>query len=49
MADKCIITCHGYTGYPEEMDPFGSYFDTTFVYGPIFGSSYYAGLRYKLN
>lgn len=30
-------------------NPFGSYFDTTFVYGPIFGSSYYAGLRYKLN
>jgi outer membrane receptor for ferrienterochelin and colicin len=30
-------------------NPFGAYFDTTFVYGPIFGSSYYAGLRYKLN
>jgi hypothetical protein len=30
-------------------DPFGSNFDTTFVYGPIFGSSYYAGLRFKLN
>lgn len=30
-------------------DPFGSTFDTTFVYGPIFGASYYAGLRYKLN
>jgi outer membrane receptor for ferrienterochelin and colicin len=30
-------------------DPFGSNFDTTFVYGPIFGASYYAGLRYKLN
>ena len=30
-------------------DPFGGYFDATFVYGPIFGSSYYAGLRYKLN
>ncbi len=29
-------------------DPFGSNFDTTFVYGPIFGSSYYAGLRYKI-
>ena len=28
-------------------DPFGSNFDTTFVYGPIFGSMYYAGLRYK--
>jgi len=30
-------------------DPFGPYFDTTMVYGPIFGSMYYAGLRYKLN
>lgn len=30
-------------------DPFGSYFDTTMVYGPIFGSSYYAGLRFRIN
>ena len=30
-------------------NPFGPYFDTTMVYGPIFGSSYYAGLRYRLN
>ena len=29
-------------------DPFGSNFDSTFVYGPIFGSMYYAGLRLKL-
>ena len=29
-------------------NPFGSNFDTTFVYGPIFGSSFYAGLRYKI-
>ena len=29
-------------------NPFGSNFDTTFVYGPIFGSMYYTGLRYKL-
>ncbi|WP_452225203.1 TonB-dependent receptor [Lacinutrix chionoecetis] len=29
-------------------NPFGSSFDTTFVYGPIFGSNYYAGLRYKI-
>lgn len=28
--------------------PFGANFDSTFVYGPIFGSMYYAGLRYKL-
>lgn len=30
-------------------DPFGTAFDTNFVYGPIFGSMYYTGLRYKLN
>jgi len=30
-------------------DPFGQNFDTNFVYGPIFGSMYYTGLRYKLN
>ena len=29
-------------------DPFGSNFDSTYVYGPIFGSMYYAGLRLKL-
>ncbi len=29
-------------------DPFGSNFDTTFVYGPIFGAMYYAGLRFKI-
>ena len=28
-------------------DPFGAHFDSTFVYGPIFGSMYYIGLRYK--
>ncbi len=30
-------------------DPFGSNFDTTFVYGPNFGSMYYTGLRYRIN
>ncbi len=30
-------------------NPFEPTFDTTFVYGPIFGASYYLGLRYKLN
>ena len=30
-------------------NPFGSNFDTTFVYGPIFGSNYYVGLRFKIN
>ncbi|OEJ99233.1 TonB-dependent receptor [Flavivirga aquatica] len=29
-------------------NPFGSNFDSTFVYGPIFGSLYYAGLRFKI-
>jgi outer membrane receptor for ferrienterochelin and colicin len=29
-------------------DPFGPNFDTTFVYGPIFGSMYYAGLRFRI-
>ena len=29
-------------------NPFGSNFDTNFVYGPIFGSMYYAGLRYRI-
>jgi len=28
--------------------PFGENFDTTFVYGPIFGSTYFTGLRYKI-
>lgn len=30
-------------------NPFGVNFDSTFVYGPIFGGMYYAGLRFKLN
>jgi len=30
-------------------NPFGVNFDTTYIYGPIFGSSYYAGLRYRMN
>ncbi len=30
-------------------NPFGTTFDTTYVYGPIFGSSYYAGFRYSIN
>lgn len=29
-------------------NPFGANFDSTFVYGPIFGSLYYAGLRYRV-
>ena len=30
-------------------DPFGQYFDSTFVYGPLFGRMYYLGLRYRIN
>ena len=29
-------------------NPFGGNFDSTFVYGPIFGSMYYTGLRYSI-
>ncbi|MFP9098247.1 TonB-dependent receptor domain-containing protein [Flavobacterium sp. RHBU_24] len=29
-------------------EPFGSYFDTSLVYGPVFGQMYYAGLRFKV-
>ncbi|MFY7811137.1 MAG: hypothetical protein ACOVQ2_05340 [Flavobacterium sp.] len=29
--------------------PFGSYFDSSMVYGPVFGAMYYAGIRYKIN
>lgn len=29
-------------------DPYGMYFDSTLVYGPIFGSMYYAGIRWNL-
>ena len=29
-------------------DPFGSNFDTTIVYAPIFGLTFYAGLRFKI-
>ncbi|MAU30443.1 MAG: TonB-dependent receptor [Flavobacteriaceae bacterium] len=29
-------------------DPFGDYFDATYVYGPIFGRNTYVGLRYYI-
>lgn len=29
-------------------DPFGPYFDSSMVYGPVFGAMYYAGLRFKI-
>lgn len=30
-------------------NPFGSNFDSNFVYGPIFGSMFYTGLRFRIN
>jgi len=30
-------------------NPFGENFDSSMVYGPIFGAMYYAGLRYTIN
>ena len=29
-------------------NPFGTTFDTSLVYAPIFGQMYYAGLRFKV-
>lgn len=29
-------------------DPFGNEFDSTIIYGPVFGQMYYAGLRFKI-
>lgn len=31
-----------------EHNPFGTHFDTSIVYAPIFGQMYYAGLRFKI-
>jgi outer membrane receptor for ferrienterochelin and colicins len=30
-------------------NPFGSTFDTSIIYAPVFGQMYYAGLRFKVN
>ncbi|WP_064966127.1 TonB-dependent receptor [Tenacibaculum ovolyticum] len=30
-------------------DPFGSNFDTTIIYAPVFGSNFYTGLRFKID
>lgn len=30
-------------------DPFGANFDTTIIYAPVFGSNFYAGLRFKID
>lgn len=29
-------------------NPFGGYFDSSMIYGPVFGQMYYAGLRFKI-
>jgi hypothetical protein len=29
-------------------NPFGTTFDTSIIYAPIFGQMYYAGLRFKI-
>jgi outer membrane receptor for ferrienterochelin and colicin len=30
-------------------DPFGPYFDSSLIWGPIFGRKFYAGLRFRIN
>lgn len=30
-------------------DPFGSFFDSSMIYGPVFGAMYYTGLRWRIN
>jgi hypothetical protein len=30
-------------------DPFGDFFDSSLIYGPVFGAMYYAGLRWRIN
>ena len=29
-------------------NPFSGYFDSSMIYGPVFGQMYYAGLRFKI-
>jgi hypothetical protein len=31
-----------------EHNPFGTHFDTSIIYAPVFGQMYYAGLRFKI-
>ena len=35
-------------GIVQNENPFGSYFDSSMLYGPVFGQMYYAGLRFKI-
>jgi outer membrane receptor for ferrienterochelin and colicins len=32
----------------QNENPFGTYFDSSMIYGPVFGQMYYAGLRYNI-
>ena len=35
-------------GIVQNENPFGTYFDSSMIYGPTFGAMYYAGLRFKI-
>jgi len=35
-------------GIVQNENPFGAYFDSSMLYGPVFGQMYYAGLRFKI-
>ena len=35
-------------GIIQNKNPFGTYFDSSMLYGPVFGQMYYAGLRFKI-
>ena len=37
--DKAIVSAE---------NPFNGYFDSSMIYGPVFGQMYYAGLRFKI-
>ena len=45
MTEKTYV--RGSNQHPLD-DPFGDYFDATYVYGPIFGRMTYVGLRYYI-
>ncbi len=51
---EIYIGAENITNYKQENpvlgseDPFGVNFDSTIIYGPIFGSSFYAGFRFKI-
>jgi hypothetical protein len=35
-------------GIVQNENPFGTYFDSSMIYGPTFGAMYYAGIRFKI-